>query len=261
MESLVNLVAALLALAMIVIAERPPDEEHAFGHNKAEYFASGAEGALIVLAAVTIAWSAFERLLHPQPLENVGIGLVITLIASAINFVVAMILLKAGRRYNSITLEADAKHLMTDVWTSIGVLVGVAAVAITGWLPLDSLVAMAVAANIVWSGYQLMRRSALGLLDTAILPAERERLLSVLTPYEVEGIAFHSLRTREAGQRRFISMHVLVPDNWTVKRGHDMLERIERDVRNLFDSPTTVFTHLEPISDPLSQIDQNIDRN
>lgn len=260
LESLVNLAAALMALAMITIAERPPDNEHAFGHSKAEYFSSGVEGALIVVAAVSIAWSAVVRLLHPQPLENIGIGLLISVIASAINFGVAMVLLRAARRYHSITLEADAHHLMTDVWTSVGVVVGVAAVGVTGWLALDSLVALAVAANIVWTGYNLIRRSALGLLDTAIPADERTRVDAVLAEYAGSGVKFHSVRTRQAGQRRFISMHVLVPGEWTVQHGHDLLETIEAELRDRFDSPTTVFTHLEPLEDPVSMNDIGIDR-
>jgi cation diffusion facilitator family transporter len=261
LESFVNLAAALMALWMVIIAERPPDEDHAFGHTKAEYFSSGMEGALIIMAAATIAWSAINRLLNPQPLENVGIGLAISVIASVINFGVAQVLLRAGRRYHSILLEAGAKHLMTDVWTSIGVLIGVGLVSATGWLPLDSLVALAVAVNIVWSGVHLVSRSALGLLDTAIPASERKQIAHVLDGYQAQGVAFHSIRTRQAGPRRFVSMHVLVPGGWSVQRGHDILENIERDIRNSFDSPTTVFTHLEPIEDPVSMEDIGIDRN
>lgn len=260
LESFVNLAAAFMALWMLIISERPPDEEHAFGHTKAEYFSSAVEGALILVAAISIGWSAINRLLNPQPLENVGLGLLISLLASAINFGVAQVLLRAGRRHHSILLEADAKHLMTDVWTSIGVLVGVGLVMLTGWLPLDSLVALAVAANIIWSGVQLVSRSALGLLDTAIPAEDREKVTGVLDSYRRQGVDFHSMRTRQAGPRRFISMHVLVPGEWTVQHGHDILENIERDIRNCFDSPTTVFTHLEPLEDPVSMQDIGIDR-
>jgi cation diffusion facilitator family transporter len=258
---LVNLAAALMALWMLLISERPPDEDHAFGHTKAEYFSSGVEGALIILAAAMIAWSAIDRLLNPQPLENIGIGLAVALVASAINFGVAQVLLRAGKRYHSILLEADAKHLMTDVWTSVGVVVGVALVALTGWLPLDSLVALAVAVNIVWSGLHLVGRSASGLLDTAIPAADRDKITAVLDGYGGQGIEFHSLRTRQSGPRRFISMHVLVPGGWTVQRGHDVLENIEREIRAVFDTPTTVFTHLEPLEDPVSMDDIGIDRH
>jgi cation diffusion facilitator family transporter len=260
LESFVNLAAALMALWMVIIAERPPDEDHAFGHSKAEYFSSAVEGALILMAAISIGWSAINRLFHPQPLENVGVGLLISLLASAINFAVAQVLLRAARRHHSILLEADAKHLMTDVWTSVGVLVGVGLVMLTGWLPLDSLVALAVAANIVWSGIHLVSRSALGLLDTAIPSEDRDKVVRVLDSYRQQGVEFHSMRTRQAGPRRFISMHVLVPGVWSVQRGHDVLENIERDIRDCFDSPTTVFTHLEPLEDPVSMQDIGIDR-
>lgn len=260
LESLVNLAAALLALLLLTIAERPPDEEHAYGHTKAEYFSSAAEGTLILLAAYSIVATAIQRILEPQPLENIGVGLVISVAASAINFGVARVLMQAGRRYHSITLEADAYHLMTDVWTSAGVVVGVIAVALSGWLILDPLVALAVAANIIWSGVQLMRRSALGLLDSAIPQEERQQVAEVLNRYAPQGVQYHSLRTRQAGQRRFISVHVLVPGKWTVQRGHNLLEQIERDVRNALPGPTTILTHLEPVEDPVSMEDIEIDR-
>lgn len=260
LESVVNLAAALLALLLLTIAERPPDEEHAYGHTKAEYFSSAAEGALILLAAYSIVAAAIQRILEPQPLENIGVGLVISVAASAINFGVARVLMQAGRRYNSITLEADAQHLMTDVWTSAGVVIGVIAVALSGWLILDPLVALAVAANIIWSGVQLMRRSALGLLDSAIPQEERQQVAEILNRYAPQGVQYHSLRTRQAGQRRFISVHVLVPGKWTVQRGHNLLEQIERDVRNALPGPTTILTHLEPVEDPVSMEDIEIDR-
>lgn len=260
LESLVNLVAALLALLLLTIAERPPDDEHAYGHTKAEYFSSAAEGALILLAAYSIGAAAIGRILTPQPLDNVGIGLAVSIVASAINFGVARILLQAGRKHNSITLEADAHHLMTDVWTSVGVVIGVVAVSLTGWLVLDPLIALAVAANIVWSGVQLMRRSALGLLDSAIPHTERDQIVGILMQYAPQGIQFHSLRTRQAGQRRFLSVHVLVPGKWTVQRGHNMLERIEGEIRQALPGPTTILTHLEPVEDPVSMADIEIDR-
>lgn len=260
MESLVNLVAALLALFLLTIAERPPDDEHAYGHTKAEYFSSAAEGALILLAAYSIASAALQRIADPQPLENVGIGLVVSVVASAINFGVARVLLQAGKRYNSITLEADAHHLMTDVWTSAGVIAGIIAVSLSGWLILDPLIALAVAANIIWSGIQLMRRSALGLLDSAIPQAERDKIVAVLERFAPQGVAYHSLRTRQAGQRRFISTHILVPGKWTVQRGHNMLEQIEHDIRGALPGPTTILTHLEPLEDPVSMEDMAIDR-
>lgn len=260
LESLVNLAGALLALLLLTIAERPPDEQHAYGHTKAEYFSSAAEGALILLAAYSIVATAIQRILEPQPLENIGVGLIISMVASAINFGVARVLMQAGRRYNSIALDADAQHLMTDVWTSAGVVVGVVVVTLTGWLILDPLIALAVAANIIWSGMQLMRRSALGLLDSAIPQEERQQVAEILNRYAPQGVQYHSLRTRQAGQRRFISVHVLVPGKWTVQRGHNLLEQIEREVRNALPGPTTILTHLEPVEDPVSMEDMEIDR-
>jgi cation diffusion facilitator family transporter len=259
-ESLVNLAAAGMALAMLTVAERPPDEEHAYGHNKAEYFSSGFEGALILIAAATIIWSAWERFWNPAPLEQVGVGLAISLVASAINFGVALTLRRAGRRHNSITLEADAKHLMTDVWTSVGVVVAVAAVALTGWLRLDPLIAVVVALNIVWSGVSLVRRSALGLLDTAISAEDRARVDEVLARHERDGVSFHALRTRQAGMRQFVSLHILVPGDWTVQRGHDLAEEIDRELHEVIPG-IHVSTHTEPLDDPRSLDDVPLDRS
>src|SRR5215211_6681509 len=239
LESLVNLVAAIAALIALTVAEKAPDEEHAFGHGKAEYFSSGLEGALVLIAAVAIVVSALPRLLHPVPIEQVGGGLAVSTLATLINLAVALRLLRAGKRYRSITLEADARHLMTDVWTSAGVLAGVAAVAVTGWARLDPLIALAVAANIVWTGVGLVRRSALGLLDTALPAAEQAAVRVVLDRYHREqGIQAHALRTREAGARRFVSVHILVPDHWTVRHGHQLLEAIEDDIRDVLPSTT-----------------------
>ena len=259
LESLVNLVAAIMALAMLTIAARPADEEHTYGHSKAEYFSSGVEGALIVLAAVSIGWAAWPRLLHPQPIEQPGLGLAISVAASILNFIVARILLAAARRYHSITLEADAHHLMTDVWTSAGVLVGVVAVVLTGWERLDPIIALLVAANIIWTGVQLVRRSALGLLDTALPAEEQAAVRQVLDRYAQPEVQFHALRTRQAGARRFVSMHVLVPGSWTVHRGHALLEQIERDIRAVLPN-ATIFTHLEALDDPTSWQDTALDR-
>ena len=261
LESCVNLIAAVVALFMITLAEKPADEEHAFGHHKAEYFSSAVEGGLIVLAAFSIIWSAIPRLIHPQPLENVGIGLLVAVGASGINLAVGLILVKNGRKNHSITLEADGKHLMTDVYTSIGVLIGIGLVTISGWLILDALVAIGVAINILWTGYQLMRRSALGLLDTGIPETERSKILSALADLKPLGLEYHSLLTRQAGQRKFIAVHILMPGHLTIQEGHNMVEKVEKDIRGLFDSPVTVFTHLEPIEDPLSMDDIGIDRH
>ena len=260
LESCVNLIAAIVALFMIILAEKPADEEHAFGHHKAEYFSSAIEGGLIVLAAFSIIWSAIPRLIHPVALENVGIGLLIAVGASGINLAVALVLLKNGRKSNSIILEADGKHLMTDVYTSAGVLIGIGLVKVSGWLILDAVVAIGVAINILWTGYQLMRRSALGLLDSAIPEVDRLKITKALEPLKQQDIDYHSLLTRQAGQRKFISLHVLMPGSWTIQEGHDLIEKIEKDIRDLFDSPVTVFTHLEPIEDPLSMNDIGIDR-
>lgn len=259
LESLVNLAAAMMALAMLTLAARPPDEEHAYGHSKAEYFASGAEGALVVLAAVSIGWAAWPRLLDPQPIQQAGLGLGISVGASLINLVVARILLHAGRRYHSITLEADAHHLMTDVWTSAGVVLGVGAVMFTGWERLDPLIALLVAANIIWTGVQLVRRSALGLLDTALPESERVAVRQILERYQQEGAQFHALRTRQAAARRFVSVHILVPGAWTVDHGHRLLEQIEREIRQAVPN-VTVFTHLEPLEDPSAWEDTQLDR-
>jgi cation diffusion facilitator family transporter len=258
LESGVNLVAAVVALVMLTIAEKPADEEHAFGHDKAEYFSSAIEGGLIVLAAASIAWTAIPRLLDPRPVENVGAGLAVSFGASLINLAVARVLLAAGRRHGSITLEADGRHLMTDVWTSAGVVVGIALVKVTGWLPLDPLVALAVAANIVVSGVLLMRRSALGLLDTAIAPEKRAALFGVLAAQAGRGVEFHAVLTRQAGRRSFVALHVLVPAEWTVRQGHEYLEEIEREIRGRLGGATTVFTHLEPLGDPSAMDDVGV---
>jgi cation diffusion facilitator family transporter len=258
-ESVVNLVAAVAALWALIYAARPPDEEHAFGHNKAEYFSSGLESALILIAAVWIGLTAWDRLLDPQPLQNVGLGLTITLVASAINGGAALAILRAGRRLRSITLQADAHHLLTDVWTSLGVVLGIVTVQLTGWLILDPLIALLVTANILWTGVRLLRDTAQGLLDRALPPENREAITEVLSRYEKQGIRFHALRTRASGPRRFISMHVLVPGEWTVQRGHDLSERIERDLATVLPQ-STFFIHIEPSEDPVSFADQTLDR-
>jgi len=259
LESLVNLVAATMALAMLTVAARPADEIHAFGYGKAEYLSSGLEGALILLAAASIVGTAIPRLLQPQPLEHIGIGLAVSVVASAINFWVARVLLDGGRKYRSITLEADARHLMTDVWTSAGVVVGVGAVAATGWLRLDPIIALIVAVNILRTGWQLLSRSVRGLLDAALPAGEQDAINQVLKKYESRGIQYHALRTRQAGTRAFISLHVLVPGDWTVQRGHDLLEQLERDIRAAIPG-AQLFTHLEPQGDPAAWEDVGLDR-
>ena len=259
LESFVNLAGAIVTLLMLGVAALPEDDNHAFGHTKAEYFASGFEGVLILLAAAAIAVAATDRLIHPQPLQQVGAGLAVSVVASLINFGVARVLLRAGRRYHSIALEADAHHLMTDVWTSAGVLVGVAAGAATGWQWLDPLLALAVAANIVWTGWKLLHRSAEGLMDAA-LPAEQHQVVvQVLERHRGDGLDYHALRTRQAGARQFVSVHVLVPGAWTVARGHDLAERIEVEIRDLLPR-ATVTTHIEPLEDAASWHDVGLDR-
>lgn len=258
LEGTVNLAGATLMLAMLVVASRPPDDNHAYGYSKAEYFASGFEGTLIVIAASLIAYAAVERLISPRPLDNVGAGLVVSAAASAINYAVARRLFAASGRYKSIALEADAQHLMTDVWTSAGVVIGVAAVALTGWLWLDPLIALAVAANIVWSGVKLVRRSLSGLLDRALPSHERQALQRILDRYRTQGIDFHALRTRQAGARSFVSMHVLVPAEWSVAQGHDLAHRVEHDVREALPG-VTVLTHIEPLGHPESYRDIDLD--
>jgi cation diffusion facilitator family transporter len=260
LESLVNLAGALMALAMLSVAARPPDEDHAYGHGKAEYFSAGAEGALIVIAAISIAVAAVDRLMHPRALEQVGLGLAVSVVAALLNLAVALVLLRAAKANRSATLQASAHHLLTDVWTTGGVLVGVAAVAVTGWLPLDPIVAIAVAANIVWAGGRILRDSVAGLMDASLPAAEQRVLQQLLDGYATQGIDYHALRTRRAGAHRFVSVHVLVPPDWTVQRGHDLLEQVEADIRRAL-PPVTVLTHLEPLGDPAAMADQDLHRH
>ena len=258
-ESVVNLIAAIIALWALTLAARPPDDEHTYGHTKAEYFSSGLEGALILLAAASIASTAWGRLWSPQPLEQVGLGLVLSIISAGVNGSVAVVLMSAGKRLRSITLEADAHHLLTDVWTTAGVILGVALVKLTGWLILDPLIALVVAVNIVWTGLRLLRETGYGLLDSALSVSDQQIINNVLGEYERQGIAFHALRTRLAGPRRFVSMHVLVPGSWTVQQGHDLCEEIEVAISRAL-SESTIMTHLEPLEDPVAWADQGLDR-
>ena len=260
LESIVNLAAALLAVSMLRLAASPPDEEHPYGRSKAEYLAAGIEGALIVLAAAGILLTAVPRLFQPEPLDAPLLGLGVSAAAAAINLGVAIVLLRAGRKYRSITLEADGQHLMTDVWTSVGVIAGVALVFATGWLLLDPLVALAVAAHIVWTGVGLVRRSAAGLMDAAIAQDDREAIQQIFDQYSRrDGVSFHAFRTRRAAKRRFVSFHLLVPDRWTVLRAHRLSEEIEASIRAAVPH-ASVFTHIEPMHDPASYEDQDLDR-
>ena len=257
MESVVNLVAAVFAVWALTYAAKPPDEEHVFGHSKAEYFSSGFEGALILVAAISIAIAAIPRLLHPQPLEQVGLGLILSIIASAINGGVALILLKAGKRLHSITLRADAHHLLTDVWTSVGVILGLLLVSATGWLILDPLIAILVAINIVWTGAKLIQESSSALLDASIPLQERQIIDELLSGYDHQQVQFHAIRTRMAGMKRFVSFHVLVPGAWTVQQGHDLCEEIESKICQSLPN-INVLIHLEPLEDPKSWTDQEL---
>lgn len=259
LESLVNLVGAVVALSMLTIAARPADEEHAYGHSKAEYFSSGVEGTMILVAAVTIAIAAVPRLLAPRPIAQAGVGLAVSAAASVINLAVALVLLRVGKRRRSITLEANGRHLLTDVWTSVGVIVGVGAVVATGYLRLDPLVALLVAANIVWTGARIIRRSVLGLMDTSLPADELAAVREALDCHLKDGAAYHALRTRQSGVRRFVSFHVLVPGTWSVHRGHRLLEDIEARIREAVPD-VTVFTHLESLDDPASWDDLHLDR-
>ncbi|HET9040240.1 MAG TPA: cation diffusion facilitator family transporter [Gemmatimonadales bacterium] len=259
LESLVNLAAAIVAFIALSAAARPEDEDHRYGHSKAEYFSSGFEGALIMLAAASIIYTSVVRLLAPRPIHQIEIGAGISVVASIINLLVARTLFRAGRRHQSITLEADAHHLMSDVWTSAGVIIGVSASALTGWQRLDPIIAIAVALNIVRTGVSILRRSLLGLLDTAIPEDLLRRISDIFGRHAADGVRFHALRTRQAGAWRFIDFHVLVPGHWSVQRGHDLLEQIEEEVRGAVPN-CSVFTHLEPIEDPASFADVRLER-
>src|SRR5215207_708598 len=259
-ESLVNLAGAIVALVMLTIAARPADESHVYGHSKAEYFASITEGLLILGAATGIMIAAVQRITHPRLLEGLGPGLTVSIIASVINLIVSRILLQAGRKGQSITLEADAHHLMTDVWTSIGVIGGVAIAGFTGWSILDPLLAIAVALNIIWTGIQLVNRSVAGLMDAALPENEQQLILQVMTKYLEKGVSFHAMRTRQAAARRFVSVHMLVPGDWTVHDAHHVAEDFESDIRASLGGVVTVFTHLEPAEDELSMEDIFLDR-
>lgn len=258
-ESFVNLAGALMALWMLTLAALPADDEHAYGYGKAEYFSSAFEGFLILLAALSIGYAAIARLSNPQPLEEVGVGLAVSVLAALINFATARILMQVGKAHDSITLEADAHHLLTDVWTSAGVIGGVGLVWLSGWLWLDPMIALLVASNILWTAWHLIRRSFAGLLDASLPTAKLRQIETLLATHRQQGLAFHALRTRQSGSRSFVSLHVLVPGDWTVQQGHDCVERIEDEIRR-FLPHAHVTTHLEPLEDPVSMIDQGLER-
>jgi cation diffusion facilitator family transporter len=246
LESLINLAAAIVALLTLRIAAQPADEEHAFGHDKAEYFSSGIEGTLIFIAALSIAYTAIQRMFAPQPIEQLGIGLIISGIATVVNLLVALVLLKAGKKHHSLVLEADGHHLMTDVWTSVGVVVGVGLVNLTGWLRLDPIVAILVAVNIVWTGYGLIKRSVLGLMDTAVSPEIQTVAENVLKKYaNREGITYENFRSRQSGMKKFFYVDIQFPNDWTIHRVHEIADRIELEIQEKIVN-STVFSHLEP---------------
>jgi len=259
LESFVNLGAALIALWILRVAVVPPDEKHPFGYSKAEYFSAVVEGGLIVVAALVIIATALPRLIEPRPIEAFAAGLAISLGATAINFGVARVLLHASRKHHSVALEADAHHLLTDVWTSIGIVAGVGAIALTGWLILDPLVAIGVAIYIVWTGVGVMRRSVWGLMDRALPEDELDSIRGVLDAYRAQGLDYHALRTRRAGRRRLVELHLLVPGAMTVHEGHRLAEEIEDKIRAALPG-SAVLTHLEPIEDPASYRDQELFR-
>ena len=256
-ESVVNLVAAIVALVALKVAAMPADRNHNFGHSKAEYFAAAVEGIMIFIAAGVIIVFAIQRLLNPRDLEAVGLGLAISLVAAAINGVVALVLIRAGRRYRSITLRADGQHLMTDLWTSVGVVVGVALVGLTGWNWLDSAVAIAVGINIMWTGYRLIRESTDGLMDVSLPKEDNARLREILALHQGDEVDFHAVRTRESGARQFMEMHMLVPGSWTVQQGHDAMEDLIEEINVEFPD-LRVTGHLEPIEDPRSYEDMHL---
>lgn len=260
LESIVNLLAAVFGLIMLHVSEKPADEGHEFGHSKAEYFSSAIEGSLILLAAFSIIWSAVPRLIHPIALENINIGLLFSVGASLVNLAVGQMLIHNGKKSKSLLVEADGKHLMTDVWTSAGVIAGILLVKFTGILILDPIIAILVALNIVYTGYRLISRSTNGLMDASISETEINQVKKYLDSLKEKDITYHSLMTRQAGQRKFISFHLLVPGAWTVQQGHENADIIEETIEDMFDEPVTVTSHIEPVEDPASLKDIGIDR-
>ena len=258
LESIVNVVAAVGAFVALRVAAKPPDRGHNFGHTKAEYFSAVFEGVLIVVAAVIIVVTAIDRLINPRELEEVGLGLGISVGATVLNAAVGLILIRAGRKHRSLTLEADGKHLMTDVATTVGVLVGVFLVALTGWLPLDPLIAIAVAINIMVVGSRLVWRSGAGLMDSALPAEQRSAIDDVLDRHRADGIVFHDIRTREAGHERFLQLHMLVPGEWSVQRAHDLTEVVEDELHAAVPD-LNITTHVEPVNDPRAYEDWRLE--
>ncbi len=261
LESLVNLFAAIIALVLLHLSEKPADEEHEFGHGKAQYFSSALEGALILIAAFSIIYTSIPKILNPHPLENIGIGTFYSVVAALINLIVGIILTKKGKETKSLLLEADGRHLLSDVVTSVGVIVGIILVKVTGYYILDPIIAIAVALHIVYVGFKLIKRSTSVLMDAAMPKEELEKITEYLDSLKERNIEYHSLLTREAGYRKFITLHLLVPGKWTVQKGHDCAEAIEQHIEKMFNNiNVTVTTHIEPIEDPISFNDIGIDR-
>lgn len=249
MESTVNLVAALVALWALRLSAKPADHNHDFGHGKAEYMSAAVEGTLIFLAAAVIIYGAVERLLTPAPLEQLGLGLALSGLATLLNLGTGLLLIRAGRKHRSITLEADGKHLLTDVWTSVGVLVAIGLVVITGWKILDPVIALLVGANILLTGYRLVRRSVVGLLDGTLPPDEVAVVADALHQIcQDPGVELADFRTRESGRQRFVYATLTVPGSWTVKRSHDVADQVEDAIDGALPG-TTTFVHIEPASE------------
>lgn len=256
-ESLVNLAAAVTAFFCLWISQKPVDRSHTYGHEKIEYFSSGIEGTLILFAALGIAWAAIERLLNPSALHELGPGLAVSLAAAGVNFAVAQVLLRTGRKHQSIVLEADGQHLMTDVWTSIAVLVGLGLVWLTGWDILDPFLALLVAANIVWTAFDLMRRSVDGLMDHALPTEEQDQLRQAIDKELPPGCHYHAMRTRRAGARRFVDFHLLVPGDWSVQKAHDLSDRIEAALQGVYPGMEATI-HIEPLEATASWQDSEL---
>lgn len=247
LESLVNLAGACFALAMLRIAATPADTEHPWGHSKAEYFSSGFEGSLIFIAAAAILWTAIPRLLHPQALAGLDAGLWFSAASTLLNFFTAITLRRAGQRLRSVALEADAAHLMTDVWTSLGVIGGLLGFLVTGWLWLDAVLAILVALHILFEGWKLMRGAIEGLMDRAMPPADVTRIQDILTGYADRDVTYKNLLTRMAGTHCFAHVDILVPGDWSVEKAHILLDEIEARIATEVHG-TQTGTHLEPLS-------------
>lgn len=249
LESGINLLAAIVAFYSLAVAARPADKEHPFGHDKAEYFSSLAEGVLIVIAAFGIAYAAINRMYHPQPLESLDFGMLLSVAATLVNFVTARILLYFSRKHNSITIEADAHHLMTDVWTTVGIIAGIFLVKLTGWQLIDPIMAILVAISIVYTGIKLIIRSMDGLMDSQLSEKEMVQIREVLDRYKSEDVDYHALYTRRASAKQFITFHLLFPGEYTVHKAHELTKQIEYDIKTQLPY-SDVFIHVEPLNDP-----------